>query len=202
MPGSSTTVSAFMRSLLIDCIGTVMIEPEHWECIPESDLFDRRYFNGRLKHSDSVNDRTQKRLMLVFSYLLDSQKRMGQFQESHAVDSANALISLFHIYFDTDFSIWRNSHARDNQTSRTHLLRCLDTVLTICTGKTLLPVQEIKEFLHNYLRSSVYRRTKPLPLCHALCYCFRSPCAIPRRLVQHLPKIYPGNHNRDDGESR
>lgn len=155
MQENTVTVAAFMRSLLTDCIGTVMFEPEHWECIPQSDHFDRGYFNERLKHPNAVNDRTRKRLVLVFSYLLGVKNQPGKFQKSRAVDSANALIALFRTYFDVDLSCWRSSHTEDNRGSRTYLLRCLEAVLGICFNQATLPTQEITVFLQNYLGNAV-----------------------------------------------
>lgn len=149
------TVATFMRSLLTDCIGTVMFEPEQWEYIPQPDHFDRGYFNERLKHPNAVNDRTKKRLILVFSYLLGVKKQQDKFQKSRAVDSANALIALFRAYFDVDLSCWRSNHTEDNRESHTHLLRCLEAVLAICLNKVTLPTPEIAAFLQNYLDNVV-----------------------------------------------
>lgn len=155
MQENTVTVATFMRSLLTDCIGTVMFESEHWECIPQSDHFDRGYFNERLKRPDAVNNRTQKRLILVFSYLLGIKNQKGQSQKSRAVDSANALIALFRTYFDVDLSHWHISYMEDNRESYTHLIRCLEAVLGICINRTILPTQEITTFLQNYLDNAV-----------------------------------------------
>ena len=58
------TTSAFLRTLLMKCIGTVMIEWEQWDFPQPS--FDRGYFNDRLKRPVPVNTLTRQRLKRLF----------------------------------------------------------------------------------------------------------------------------------------
>ena len=49
----SYTCTNFLRTLLENCIGTVMIEWEQWNF--PSPSFDRGYFNSRLKQAMPIN---------------------------------------------------------------------------------------------------------------------------------------------------
>lgn len=76
---STMTCAVFLRALLEQCIGTVMIEWEQWNFPPPP--FDRGYFNDRLKQHTPVNARTHKRLMRLFETVLNPGDREGRFQE-------------------------------------------------------------------------------------------------------------------------
>ena len=52
----SYTCTDFLRTLLENCIGTVMIEWEQWNF--PSPSFDRGYFNSRLKQAMPINELT------------------------------------------------------------------------------------------------------------------------------------------------
>lgn len=56
--------SDFCRSLLMQCIGTVMIEWEYWNFSAPS--FDRGYLNNRLKYTIPVNTLMRQRLKRLF----------------------------------------------------------------------------------------------------------------------------------------
>ena len=58
------TSSDFFRALLMQCIGTIMIEWEQWEFPQPS--FDRGYFNERLKRPIPVNTLTRQRTKRLF----------------------------------------------------------------------------------------------------------------------------------------
>ena len=90
------TTSAFLRTLLMKCIGTVMIEWEQWDFPQPS--FDRGYFNDRLKRPVPVNTLTRQRLKRLFENVFSPDNRKGKFQEPQAVEAANAFISLAEKY--------------------------------------------------------------------------------------------------------
>ena len=148
---SSQTCAAFLHTLLVQCIGTVMIEWEQWNFPPPS--FDRGYFNSRLKQQAPVNALTHKRLMRLFESVFhpDTRSQSSHYQEPQAVEAANALIALIDQCFHTDLSVWHNGYTRDNAPSRSHLLTCLDKILSIMEGQEFLPDQEIKEALDSYM---------------------------------------------------
>ena len=150
---SSQTCAAFLHTLLVQCIGTVMIEWEQWNFPPPS--FDRGYFNSRLKQQAPVNALTHKRLMRLFESVFhpDTRSQNSRYQEPQAVEAANALIALIDQCFHTDLSVWHNGYTRDNAPSRSHLLTCLDKILSIMEGQEFLPDQEIKEALDSYMDS-------------------------------------------------
>ena len=86
--------SDFLRDLLIQCVGSVMIEPDQWN-FPNGS-FDRGYLNERLKQTVPLNKLTRERLLFVFSHLFNPSQRSGsRFDESYAVTAANSLITLF-----------------------------------------------------------------------------------------------------------
>lgn len=139
------TTELFLRRLLKDCTGSIMIEPLQWD-FPDGG-FDRGYFNDRLKKAKPINKLARKRLLYIFSYLFHPDSHKGTFQEPQAVEAANQLIKLFLDFFQADLSIWRNEYAADNRTSRSSLLVCLDAVLSMCMEKEIVPVEEISEIL-------------------------------------------------------
>ena len=100
------TTSAFLRTLLMKCIGTVMIEWEQWDFPQPS--FDRGYFNDRLKRPVPVNTLTRQRLKRLFENVFSPDNRKGKFQEPQAVEAANAFISLAEKYFHINLSVWEN----------------------------------------------------------------------------------------------
>ncbi len=91
------TSSDFFRALLMQCIGTIMIEWEQWEFPQPS--FDRGYFNERLKRPIPVNTLTRQRTKRLFENIFSPDNRSGRFQEPQAVEAANALIALINNYF-------------------------------------------------------------------------------------------------------
>lgn len=97
------TTSAFLRTLLMKCIGTVMIEWEQWDFPQPS--FDRGYFNDRLKRPVPVNTLTRQRLKRLFKNVFSPDNRKGRFQEPQAVEAANAFISLAEKYFHINLSV-------------------------------------------------------------------------------------------------
>lgn len=154
----------FLRALLENCIGTVMIEWYQWN-FPSPSL-DRGYFNSRLKQSAPINGLTHKRLVRLFECVFNPETREGRFQEPQAVEAANALINLIQNYFQVDLSIWKNGYTSDNQAHRSHLLYCLDLILAMLESKDTLPVSEISKALASYLEqvgsnSEVPRPTYP-----------------------------------------
>lgn len=127
----SFSSSLFLRNLLVQCIGTVMIEGEQWN-FSDDELFHRAYFNDRIKQDKAVNVLTHKRLSFLFFHLFFPEKRKNsKFQEPQAVDGANALISLLQETFHVDFSFLNNSYAKDNTVSRKKLLEILELVLNL-----------------------------------------------------------------------
>ena len=145
-----TTSSSFFRALLVQCIGTVMIELEQWK-FPKTDGFNRGYFNERLKRPDPINTLTRNRLKYLFKNVFSPGNRGGRFQEPQAVEAANAFIELVKNYFHVDLSIWTNNYTTDNSISRSHLLSCLDIILALIEGTELLPSKEITDSLNNYM---------------------------------------------------
>lgn len=145
-------INTFLQELLHSCLGTIMIKSEHWGN-PEW-IFDQGFFRDRLKHNDAINVLTHQRLILVFSHLFSPEPKQGRYHETRAVDSANALIELIYSYFQIDLHIWKNKHAINNNTERSHLLECLDSILALCEGKDVLPSAEISNCLASYLAST------------------------------------------------
>lgn len=82
----SYTCTDFLRTLLENCIGTVMIEWEQWNF--PSPSFDRGYFNSRLKQAMPINELTHKRLIRLFECVFNPENREGRFQEPQAVEAA------------------------------------------------------------------------------------------------------------------
>lgn len=147
---STFSVSTFLRDLLTRCIGGVMIEPEQWNF--PNDGFDRGFFNTRLKQDKPINARTHKRFIFVFSHLFAPEKRTdSKFGEAAAVNAANELILLFQEYFFIDLHIWDNTHTSNNHESRSHLLQCLDIVLSAMENESAVSAEGISTLLSNYL---------------------------------------------------
>ena len=155
------TTSAFLRTLLMKCIGTVMIEWEQWDFPQPS--FDRGYFNDRLKRPVPVNTLTRQRLKRLFENVFSPDNRKGKFQEPQAVEAANAFISLAEKYFHINLSVWENNYTTDNSTSRSHLLSCLDVVLGTIEGTELLPSEKIADSLNNYMTEIHSAENMPAP---------------------------------------
>ena len=155
------TTSAFLRTLLMKCIGTVMIEWEQWDFPQPS--FDRGYFNDRLKRQVPVNTLTRQRLKRLFENVFSPDNRKGRFQEPQAVEAANAFISLAEKYFHINLSVWENNYSTDNSTSRSHLLSCLDVVLGTIEGTELLPSEKIADSLNNYMTEIHSAENMPAP---------------------------------------
>ena len=130
------TSSDFFRALLMQCIGTIMIEWEQWEFPQPS--FDRGYFNERLKRPIPVNTLTRQRTKRLFENIFSPDNRSGRFQEPQAVEAANALIALINNYFHIDLSVWENHYTTENSISRSHLLSCLDIILSFAEGTETL----------------------------------------------------------------
>ncbi len=151
MTSEYTNTTFFMRTLLENCVGTIMIEASQWGFPDNVPIFDRGYFNARLKQNAPINSKTQKRLVFIFSYLFNPVKLKGKFDEAEAVNAANSLIKIFLEFFDVDLSIWKNNHAADNRIKRTHLLFCLESVLSMCIDCENLPRDMITDFLQQYL---------------------------------------------------
>ena len=143
------TTSAFLRILLIECIGTVMIEWEQWNFPQPS--FDRGYFNDRIKRPVPVNTLTRQRLKRLFENVFSPDNRKGKFQEPQAVEAANAFITLVENYFHINLSVWENNYTTDNSTSLSHLLSCLDIVLGTIEGTEVLPSEKIADSLNTYM---------------------------------------------------
>lgn len=158
---STMTCAVFLRTLLEQCIGTVMIEWEQWNFPPPP--FDRGYFNDRLKQRTPVNARTHKRLMRLFETVLNPGDRDGRFQEPQAVEAANAFISLLNQFFQVDLSVWCNSYTSDNAASRSHLLSCLDRILSLMENQDILPCESISDALNSYMASVKSREETPIP---------------------------------------
>lgn len=154
------TTSSFLRLLLKKCIGTVMIEWIQWN-LP-GPAFDRGYLNDRLKLTAPVNALTHKRLLRLFEAIFTPENRDGRFQEPQAVEAANALIDLTQEYFDVDLSIWKNTYTSDNHASRSHLLSCLDKILSLTEEQEVLPIAAIKELLDSYMEDVKSREKIPV----------------------------------------
>lgn len=146
---SITTSSDFFRTLLIQCIGTVMIEWEQWN-FPEPS-FDRGYFNDRIKRRVPVNALMRKRLKCLFEAVFSPDNRTGRFQEPQAVEAANAFIQVVAEHFHIDLSAWSNNYSADNNSNRSHLLSCLDVILSLAEGTETLPSEEIITSLNIYI---------------------------------------------------
>lgn len=144
------TSSDFFRTLLIECIGTIMIEWEQWN-FPEPS-FDRGYFNDRLKRPVPENALMRQRLKRLFENVYSPGSRKGRFQEPQAVEAANAFIALIKSYFHTDLSVWTNNYTTDNSIGRSHLLFCLDIILGLAEGTEILPSEKITDALKNYMK--------------------------------------------------
>lgn len=143
------TCASFLRTLLEKCIGTVMIEWEQWE-FPEPS-FDRGYFNARLKKSIPVNALTRKRLSRLFEAVLRPGDRTGRFQEPQAAEAANAFIDLAGEKFQVDLSVWKNSYTGNNSVSRSHLLDCINIILSLLEGQEILPEESVTDALSRYM---------------------------------------------------
>lgn len=153
MQKSNTTTAEFLRELLKGCIGGVMIEPEQWN-FPE-EAFDRGYLNERLKRIDPLNATARKRILFVFSHLFTPEKRNNsKYGEYEAVEGSNQLISLFKEYFDVDMQVWMNSHEGENSAKRSHLMACLEIVLSILENTTVLPITECHLKLTEYIKKA------------------------------------------------
>ena len=153
------TSSAFLRTLLIQCIGTIMIEWEQWDFPQPS--FDRGYFNDRIKRSVPVNSLTRKRLKRLFENIFSPNNRKGRFQEPQAVEAANAFIALVENCFHINLSVWENNYTTDNSASRSHLLSCLDIILGATEGTEILPSEMITDSLNNYMTESYSAENMP-----------------------------------------
>lgn len=146
---TTDTCASFLRTLLEKCIGTVMIEWEQWN-FPEPS-FDRGYFNDRLKKSIPVNALTRKRLTRLFEAVLRPGDRTGRFQEPQAAEAANAFIAFAGERFQVDLSVWKNSYTGDNSVSRSHLLACIDIILSLLEGQEILPAESVTDALTRYM---------------------------------------------------
>lgn len=165
---STYTCKDFLLTLLKDCIGTVMIEWHQWH-FPSPGI-ERGYFNSRLKHSSPINTLSRKRLIRLFECIFNPETREGRFQEPQAVEASNALINLIRNYFQVDLSIWENSHTSDNKSQRSHLLYCLDLILTLSENGVLLPVSDISNALTDYLVEVKSNMETPRPIYPDLLY--------------------------------
>lgn len=154
------TSAAFLRLLLERCIGTIMIEWEQWNFPDPS--FDRGYFNDRLKFSAPINKLAHNRLTRLFETVFSPGDRIGRFQEPQAVEAANAFIDLTQEYFCVDLSIWKNSYAAENSASRSHLLCCLDTILSLMESQEALPTETVAGALHRYMEDVKSHETIPV----------------------------------------
>lgn len=143
------TSSFFLRTLLMQCIGTVMIEWEQWNFPQPS--FDRGYFNDRIKRPIPVNTLTRRRVKRLFENVFSPDNRKGRFQEPQAVEAANAFIALAENYFHINLSAWENDYTTDNSANRSHLLSCLDIVLGTIEGTEALPAEKIADSLNTYM---------------------------------------------------
>lgn len=141
----------FLRELLENTIGTVMIEEDNWNFPNDFQTIPRGYFSDRLKKSDAINSRTALRLMQLFSYLLTSDNLSGKYQKPQAIKAANEILAIFNEWFNVDVSLWHNEHEADNSASRHHILYCLENILNKCIGKSTVPIEEISLFLNSYL---------------------------------------------------
>lgn len=185
MPRRNSGIAAFMRDVLTNCLGTVMIEADQWDLPDNIPLFDRGYFNERLKHTAPINDKAHERLVFIFSLLFRPEGRKGRYQEPQAVDGANALISTINTYFGVDLSLWRNQHMDDNGIKRGHLIECLDNAAALCVGLSELPVQEIAAAISRYMEDVISQEAMP-------------PNAYPECLTTHFfqpAEYYAGREN-------
>ncbi len=157
---NTCTSATFLRLLLERCIGTVMIEWEQWNFPAPS--FDRGYLNDRLKLSAPVNKLTHQRINRLFETVFSPIGRTGRFQEPQAVEASNSLIVLITEFFGIDVSIWKNSYAGDNYASRSHLLSCLDTILSLMESQEILPTDSISAALQNYMEDVASCETIPV----------------------------------------
>lgn len=155
------TTSSFLRFLLEQCIGTVMIEWDQWDFPAPG--FDRGYFNDRLKHSAPINSLTHKRLIRLFECVFNPKMREGRFQEPQAVEAANSLICLIKNYFQIDLSIWKNNYTSDNKAQRSHLLYCLELIFSASENTEVLPISTISESLTAYLEETKSDACAPRP---------------------------------------
>lgn len=146
------TSSSFFRKLLMQCVGTVMIEWEQWN-FPEPS-FDRGYFNERIKRSVPINALMRKRTKRLFESIFSPNDRTGRFQEPQAVEAANAFIKLVENYFHVDLSAWENNYITDNSASRSHLLACLDIILALAERTEILPLEEIADSITKYVEEA------------------------------------------------
>lgn len=135
----------FLRKLLQECIGTVMIEASQWD-FPDAG-FERAYFNDRLKKEEAINSLTQKRLLYIFYHLFHPQNRNGKFGETQAVEGANSLILLLQELFNVDFTLLKNEHGKDNESKCKKLLDILETVLNISQRSVYLDIKRITNAL-------------------------------------------------------
>ena len=156
------TSSDFFRALLMQCIGTIIIEWEQWEFPQPS--FDRGYFNERLKRPIPVNTLTRQRTKRLFENIFSPDNRSGRFQEPQAVEAANALIALINNYFHIDLSVWENHYTTENSISRSHLLSCLDIILSFAEGTETLPSKQISDSLNNYIKEIPAAESVPADL--------------------------------------
>ncbi len=153
MQKSIITTAEFLRELLRQCIGGIMIEPEQWNFPEES--FDRGYLNERLKRPDPLNATARKRFLFVFSHLFAPEKRTNsKYGEYEAVEGSNQMISLFGDYFEVDMQAWINSHEGENSAKRSHLMACLEIVLSILENTTVLPAEECHLKLTEYIEKA------------------------------------------------
>lgn len=153
------SATTFLRTLLEQCVGTVMIEAEHWDF--SAPIFQRGYFNDRIKHQNAINHLTHERLNFVFAHLFQPQSPNSRFQEPQAVEAANHLIALFQQLFQVDCSLWTNTHTADNSIARSHLLACLDNVLSLSEDEISLPTETIHNSLLRYLEQVQSHTTIP-----------------------------------------
>ena len=153
MQKSNNTTAEFLRDLLKKCIGGIMIESEQWN-FPE-EAFDRGYLNERLKRPDPLNATARKRFLFVFSHLFNPEKRINsKYGEYEAVEGSNQLIALFNEYFDVDMQVWMNSHEGENSAKRSHLMACLEIVLSVLENTTVLPTAECHLKLTEYIEKA------------------------------------------------
>ncbi|MDE5583304.1 MAG: tetratricopeptide repeat protein [Ruminococcus sp.] len=186
----------FLRELLENTIGTVMIEEDNWNFPNDFQTIPRGYFSDRLKKNDAINSRTALRLMQLFSYLLTSDNLSGKYQKSQAVKATNEILALFNERFDVDVSLWHNEYQSDNSTSRHHILQCLERVLNMCIDKTVVPVEEISAFLINYLENTfAEKRIAEYPTISGSAIYGQAECYIGReKLSNHIVDLILDNN--------
>ena len=61
-----------------------------------------------------------------------------------------------------DLSIWKNSYAAENSASRSHLLCCLDTILSLMESQEALPTEAVAGALHRYMEDVKSHETIPV----------------------------------------